>query len=151
MFMTETSTNKYNQIHKYGLYHLEHLLYSLPYFLELLPKSWRRTKIEYIEGTMFTINTNESTTTKYSPFFLMFGGNPRLPFEVEKLEQPITDPETLSQVMQDLSSEAAIRERLEEMSRLRDTLFLRVDETSNRRKKNKSSSSRGGEDNQFVL
>ena len=147
MFMTETSTNKYNQIHKYGLYHLEHLLYSLPYFLELLPKSWRRTKIEYIEGTMFAINTNESTTTKYSPFFLMFGGNPRLPFEVEKLEQPITDPETLSQVMQDLSSEAAIRERLEEMSRLRDTLFLRVDETSNRRKKNKSSNSRGGEDN----
>ena len=83
---------------------------------------------EYIEGTMFTINTNESTTTKYSPFFLMFGRNPRLPFEVEKLEQPITDPETLSQVMQDLSSEAAIRERLEEMSRLRDTLFPRVDE-----------------------
>ena len=77
----------------------------------------------------------------------MFGGNPRLPFEVEKLEQPITDPETLSQVMQDLSSEAAIRERLEEMSRLRDTLFLRVDETSNRGKKNKSSNSRGGEDN----
>ena len=58
----------------------------------------------------------------------MFGGNPRLPFEVEKLEQPITDPETLSQVMQDLNSEAAIRECLEEMSRLRDTLFLRVDE-----------------------
>ena len=106
---------------------------------------------EYIEGTIFTINTNESTTTKYNPFFLMFGRNPRLPFEVEKLEQPITDPETLSQVTQDLSSEAAIRERLEEMSRLRDTLFLRVDETSNRRKKNKSSNSRGGEDNQFVL
>lgn len=60
---------------------------------------------EYIEGTMFTINTNESTTTKYSPFFLMFGRNPRLPFEIEKFEQPITDAETLSQVMQDLNSE----------------------------------------------
>ena len=83
---------------------------------------------EYIEGTMFTINTNESTTTKYSPFFLMFGRIPRLPFEVEKLEQPITDPENLSLVVQDLSSEEAIRERLEEMSRLRDTLFPRVDE-----------------------
>ena len=83
---------------------------------------------DYIEGTIFTINTNESTTTKYSPFFLMFGRNPRLPFEIEKLEQPITDPETLSQIMQDLSSEETIRERLEEMSRLRDTLFPRVDE-----------------------
>ena len=81
---------------------------------------------DYVEGTLFTINTNESTTTKYSPFFLMFGRNPRLPFEVEKLEQPITDSETLSQVMQDLSSEETIKERLEEMSRLRDTLFPRV-------------------------
>ena len=58
----------------------------------------------------------------------MFGRIPRLPFEVEKLEQPITDPENLSLVVQDLSSEEAIRERLEEMSRLRDTLFPRVDE-----------------------
>ena len=82
---------------------------------------------EYIEGTMFTINTNESTTTKCL-FFLMFGRISRLPFEVEKLEQPITDPENVSQVVQDLSSEEAIRERLEEMSRLRDTLFPRVDE-----------------------
>ena len=64
---------------------------------------------EYIDGTMFTINTNESTTTKYSPFFLMFGRNPRLPFEIEKLEKPITDPETLSQVMTDLSSDETLK------------------------------------------
>ena len=83
---------------------------------------------EYIDGTMFTINTNESTTTKYSPFVLMFGRNPRLPFEIEKLEKPITDPETLSQVMTELSSDETLKERLEEMSTLRDTLFPLVDQ-----------------------
>lgn len=83
---------------------------------------------DYVDGAVFTINTNESNTTKYSPFFLMFGRNPRLPFEIEKLEQPLTDSESLTQVMQGLSSEEAIRERVDEISRIKDTLFPRVDE-----------------------
>ena len=82
---------------------------------------------DYVEGTVFTINTNESTTTKYSPFFLMFGRNRRLPFEVEKLEQPLTGFENLVQLVDDLSSGEAIREHVNEMSRIRDTLFPRVD------------------------
>ena len=60
---------------------------------------------DYIDGTVFTINTNESTTTKYSPFFLMYGRNPRLPFEVEKLEQPLASLEDLAQLTDDLNSE----------------------------------------------
>ena len=92
---------------------------------------------EYIEGTMFTINTKESTTMKYSTFFLMFGRNPRLPFGIEKLEQPITDPETLSQAMQDLSSEETIKERLEQMLRSRVTLFPHVDEIKQAQEKQK--------------
>ena len=76
---------------------------------------------------LFTINTNESTTTKYSPFFFMCGRNPRLPFEVEKLEQPLTGFENLTQLMDDLSSEEAIGEHVNEISRIRDTLFPRVD------------------------
>lgn len=96
-----------------------HTVYSSAFFrtlakiIEENDKTWD----DYVEGTVFTINTNESTTTKYSPFFLMFGRNPRLPFEIEKLEQPLTDSESLTQLMQDLSSEETIRERLDEMAR----------------------------------
>ena len=82
---------------------------------------------DYIDGTVFTINTNESTTTKYSPFFLMYGRNPRLPFEVEKLEQPLANLEDLAQLTDDLNSEETIREHINEMSRIRDTLFPSVD------------------------
>ena len=39
---------------------------------------------DYIDGALFAINTNVSTTTKCSPFFVMFGRHPRMPCKVEK-------------------------------------------------------------------
>ena len=48
------------------------------------PKEGHGDWDDYIDGALFAINTNVSTTTKRSPFFLMFGRHPRLPFEVEK-------------------------------------------------------------------
>ena len=42
---------------------------------------------KYIDGALFAINTNNSTTTKFSPFFLTYGRQPGLPFEVEKFVQ----------------------------------------------------------------
>ena len=44
---------------------------------------------DHIDGALFAINTNVSTTTKCSPFFLMFGRYPRMPFEVEKFVTPL--------------------------------------------------------------
>ena len=41
---------------------------------------------DYLEGALFTINTNVSTATKYSPFYMMFGRHPRLPLEAERKE-----------------------------------------------------------------
>ena len=42
---------------------------------------------DFIDGALFAINlTNVSSTTKFSCFF-MFGRQPRLPFDVEKLVQ----------------------------------------------------------------
>ena len=38
---------------------------------------------DYLNGVLFAINTNTSTTTKYSPFFLMYGRNPVFPMESE--------------------------------------------------------------------
>ena len=82
---------------------------------------------DYIEGALFALNTNKSTTTKYSPFYLMFGRNPRLPFEVEKLETPLTDADGIEQLTKDISSEEAVKEHVEQMSALRESLFPVVD------------------------
>ena len=42
---------------------------------------------DFIDGALFSINlTNVSSTTKFSSF-LMFGRQPRLPFDVENLVQ----------------------------------------------------------------
>ena len=88
---------------------------------------------DYIEGTLFTLNTNKSATTKYSPFFLMFGRNPRLPFEVEKTEQSsFTTSGDVAQVMHDLGSEEAITAHVNEMSQMRDSLFPQVNENIKR-------------------
>lgn len=38
---------------------------------------------DYLNGVLFAINTNTSTTTKYSPFFLMYGRNPVFPMKSE--------------------------------------------------------------------
>ena len=82
---------------------------------------------EYIEGALFAINTNQSTTTKYSPFYLLFGRNPRFPFEAEKSEITPSGSDDIAQLMQDLSNEVIIREYIEETSRMKDTLFPLVE------------------------
>ena len=41
---------------------------------------------DFINGALFVINTKVSTT-KFSPFSIMFGRQPWLPFEVEKFLQ----------------------------------------------------------------
>jgi hypothetical protein len=82
---------------------------------------------EYIEGALFAINTNQSTTTKYSPFYMMFGRNPRFPIEAEKGAITPTGSDDIAQLMQDLSSEIVIREHVEETSRMKDALFPIVD------------------------
>lgn len=69
---------------------------------------------EYIEGALFTINSNVSTTTKHSPFFLMFGRKPRLPFEVEKNEQELQHSDVVP-LIEALSSEERILEHVNDM------------------------------------
>ena len=82
---------------------------------------------EYIEGALFAINTNQSTTTRYSPFYLLFGRNTRFPFEAERSVISCTSSDVISQLMQDLSSEVVIREHIEETSHMKNTLFPIVD------------------------
>ena len=63
----------------------------------------------YVEGALFAINSNESSTTKYSRFYLMCGRNPRLPFEAEESVTHSEANDDIAQLMEDLSSEVAIR------------------------------------------
>ena len=39
---------------------------------------------DFIDGTSFVINTNVSSISKFSSFFIIFGRQPRLPFNVGK-------------------------------------------------------------------
>ncbi len=45
---------------------------------------------DLLQSVVFSINTNKSATTGFSPFYLMYGRQPRLPFEVETLDKDIT-------------------------------------------------------------
>ena len=45
---------------------------------------------DYLNGLLFSINTNTSTTTKYSPFCFMYGHIPVFPMESEmQSKQPL--------------------------------------------------------------
>ena len=60
---------------------------------------------EYREGVLFAINTNRSNTTKFSPFYLMYGRHPRLPLEVEKyVEHVDNDPSEIKKLARELTA-----------------------------------------------
>ncbi|KAJ8000892.1 hypothetical protein DPEC_G00185110 [Dallia pectoralis] len=50
------------------------------------PKDWD----QYLQETMFALQTKKQLTTKYSPYFLMFGREARYPSEVDE-EYEVTD------------------------------------------------------------
>ena len=80
---------------------------------------------DYLNGVLFAINTNTSTTTKYSPFFLMYGRNPVFPMESEEQSmQPLpsfTDDEL----------ELQLSRHVKAMNQLRDQIFSKVSENIN--------------------
>lgn len=92
--------------------------------LQNFEKTHRSNKDEdwedYLNGVLFAINTNTSTTTKYSPFFLMYGRNPVFPMESEvQSMQPLpsfTDDEL----------ELQLSRHVKAMNQLRDQIFPKV-------------------------
>ena len=57
----------------------------------------------------------------------MFGRNPQLPFEVDKLEKPQTGADDIEQLKKDGSSKEAVNEHVEQMCEMREFLFPVVD------------------------
>ena len=83
---------------------------------------------DYIDGALFAINTNVSTTTKCSPFFVMFGRHPRMPFEVEKFVTPLEEgDEAINNVMTELCSDNSLQAHIEKMTEIRDAVFPKIE------------------------
>ncbi|KAK3703494.1 hypothetical protein QZH41_007931 [Actinostola sp. cb2023] len=85
---------------------------------------------DYVDGAVFAVNTNKSTTTKYTPFFLMYGRQPRLPFEVEKLLNN-SEEEPVSELAAKLGNASAIDDYVQNMTERRDILFPKVEDNIN--------------------
>ena len=67
---------------------------------------------EYIDPVLFSIRTSVQESTKFTPFFLMYGREARLPLEAEK-SNAIDDPTQL----------ADVQERIDRLSQLREKIF----------------------------
>ena len=83
---------------------------------------------DYIDGALFAINTNVSTTTKCSPFFVMFGRHPPMPFEVETFVTPLEEgDEAINNVMTELCSDDSLQAHIEKMTEIRDAVFPQIE------------------------
>ena len=83
---------------------------------------------DIIDGAVFAINTNVSTTTKYSPFYIMFGRHPRLPFEVEKFVKPLEDgDEEINNLIAEVCSEDTLEEHIKKMTDARNAIFPKME------------------------
>ena len=74
---------------------------------------------EFLDGALFALNTNVSASTKYSPYFLMHGRNPRLPHEAE-VERDI------HQVSSSENGDKYISQYVDNMVKLQENLFPQV-------------------------
>lgn len=81
---------------------------------------------DHIDGALFAINTNVSTTTKCSPF-VMFGRHPRMPFEDERFVTSLEDgDEEINNVMTELCSDDSLQAHIEAMTEIRDAIFPKI-------------------------
>ena len=103
---------------------------------------------EYPDGALFPINTNRSNTTKFSPFYLMYGRHPRLPLEVQKyVEHVDNDPGAV-----ELTTEDVRQEHVQKMTARRDALFPKVQgkiEAAQEKQKKQFLKRKGGFDCKF--
>ena len=75
---------------------------------------------EFLAGAVFALNTNVSTTTKFSPFFLMFGRDPVLPLEAEVLNKEA------GQDLVNNTSEEMVDHRIQTLKNIHDKVFPQV-------------------------
>ena len=107
---------------------------------------------KYSDGALFALNTNKSTTTKCSPFFLMCCRHPRLPLEVEKfIEHFDEDQGNFETLIRDLTTEDVLQEYIEKMSATRDALFPKVEQKLKLLRESKNSNTSEGKEASIVV
>ena len=79
---------------------------------------------DFINGALFVINTNVSSTTQFSPFSIMFGRQPWIPFEVEKFVQQAENGEKIKRLAAELTS---FQDYIDKMATTRNVLFPKVE------------------------
>ena len=79
---------------------------------------------DFINGALFVIYIKVSSTTKFSPFSIMFGRQPWLPFEVEKFLQQTENGEEINRLAAELTS---LQAYLDKMATTRNVLFPKVE------------------------
>ncbi|XP_032435748.1 uncharacterized protein LOC116730540 [Xiphophorus hellerii] len=95
------------------------------------PETWD----EYLDAVMFGLRTKKQMTTKFSPFFLMFGREARYPFEIpEKYE--INN--TVEQVME----EETVTECIKHLDAIKEVIEANVTRSTTMTKKRLRSASR---------
>ena len=83
---------------------------------------------DYIDGALFAVNTNVSSMTKCSPFFVMFGRHPRMPCEVEKFVTPLKEgDEEINNVKTEVCSDDSLQTHIEKMTKIRDAIFPKIE------------------------
>ena len=75
---------------------------------------------EFIDPILFSIRTSVQESTKYTPFFLMYGREARFPFEMEKASA-VYDPIELGEVQCAIDRLRAVREIFSDVSKNIDT------------------------------
>ena len=66
---------------------------------------------EYIDPVLFSIRSSIQESTRFTPFYLMYGREARLPLEAEK-SSVIVDPSQLADVQQTIDRLSRVREKI---------------------------------------
>ncbi|XP_041855497.1 uncharacterized protein LOC121649029 [Melanotaenia boesemani] len=88
------------------------------------PDTWD----EYLDPVMFALRTKKQATTKYSPYFLMFGREARYPVEIPENYE-------LDSTVEDVVGEENISKAIEEMDDIRKIVLENVSKAQNTTKK----------------
>lgn len=80
---------------------------------------------DLLQSVVFSINTNRSATTGFSPFYLMYGRQARLPFEVETLDKNTTpQTEQIEEFVEECQPyKQTVLDHTEEMVKIQQEIF----------------------------
>ena len=91
---------------------------------------------QYLDGAVFALNTNVSSTTRYSPFYLMYGRHPIFPLESEMINKSGAQTQ-ISNGKPEMAK--AIEIRIEALKKIQDEVFPNASKNiSNAQEKQKS-------------